>query len=95
MRSLFTITCSIVLLATLQTQAADSKLAGTAPLTTQGDLSAQMIGGIDRFLMRQIEESINSRNTLWRRDFSSASAYDRSVETNRQRFATWIGTAGS
>src|SRR2546423_15679783 len=91
MRSLFKFIWCIVVLATLQTEAEDSKLAGTVLLTTQGDLSAQMVAGIDRFLMRELEQSVSNRPALWHRDFSSASAYDHSIETNRQRFRTRIG----
>src|SRR5204862_7924649 len=91
MRSLFQFTWSTVLLATLQTQAADSHLGNTVLLTPQGDLSAQMVAGIDRFLMRQLEQSISNRPALWHRDFSSSSAYEHSVETNRARFRTRIG----
>ena len=50
-----------------------------------------MVAGVDRFLMREIEQSISNRPALWRRDFSSPSAYERSVETNRQQFKMRIG----
>src|SRR2546425_8450174 len=78
MLSLFKLIWCIVLFAALQIQAADSRLANTALLTNEGDLSAQMVAGIDRFLMREIEQSISDRTAFWRRDFSSPSAYERS-----------------
>ena len=40
---------------------AQETLPGAAPLTATGDLSAQMVAGIDRFLMREIKESIAKR----------------------------------
>lgn len=66
-------------------------LAGTAPLETQGDLSAQMVAGIDGFLLKETERVAGERKKFWNRDFSSGEAYDRSVETNRQRLREIIG----
>src|SRR5438552_2048227 len=66
-------------------------LPGTQPLTLQGDLSAQMVAGIDRFLLREIERSVAERQRLWQRDFSSAEAYEKSVEPNRRRLRKIIG----
>ena len=40
---------------------AQETLPGTQPLTATGDLSAQMVAGIDRFLMRETKESIARR----------------------------------
>src|SRR4051812_17729402 len=91
MRSVFKLIWAIAFLATFEIRGADSRLDGTAPLTTQGDLSAQIVAGIDQFLTRQTEQSISNRIALWRRDFSSAAAYERSVETNRARFRAQIG----
>jgi len=66
-------------------------LAGTQPLTAQGDLSASMVLGIDRFLMREIERSIGERAKFWPRDFSSREAYEKSIEPNRQHLQRYIG----
>src|SRR5436190_22493493 len=68
-----------------------SPLPETKPLTLQGDLSAQMVAGIDTFLTREAEESIAKRPGYWHRDFSSAEAYEKSVEPNRQRFREIVG----
>src|SRR6266704_3278393 len=66
-------------------------LPGTQPLTLQGDLSAQMVAGIDTFLSREIEHSIAGRQKFWKRDFSSAAAYEKSVAVNRERLRKIIG----
>ena len=66
-------------------------LSGTQPLTLQGDLSAQMVAGIDTFLSREIEHSVAERQKFWKRDFSSAAAYEKSVEVNRERLRKIIG----
>lgn len=66
-------------------------LTGTKPLTTSGDLSALMVEGIDRFLVREIEQSIQRRSSQWKRDFSSHEAYGASIRPNRERFRKYIG----
>ena len=66
-------------------------LSGTAELTWEGDLSARMVAGIDRFLMRRLEAAPAGRAVAWNRDFSSEAGYLRSVEANRERFRKIIG----
>src|SRR6266446_5622144 len=60
----------------------DGALPGTKAFTLEGDLSVQMVSGVDRFLMRELERSIQERPTRWQRDFSSPEAYDKSVQPN-------------
>jgi dienelactone hydrolase len=57
----------------------------------EGDLAAQMVAGIGRFLTRETEASIARRARHWQRDFSSPEAYARSVAPNRQRLRRIIG----
>ena len=71
--------------------AAQSPLPGTAPLTTPGDLAAQMVDGINDYLVRRSAAAPASRAKYWRRDFSSAAAYSRSIEPNREHLARIIG----
>jgi len=66
-------------------------LPGTKPLELQGDLAAQMVAGIDAYLLKDAEASIEGRPRYWKRDFSSAQAYEKSVEPNRQRLRKIIG----
>ena len=66
-------------------------LPGTQPLTWDGDLSARMVEGIDKFLMRETDRSIAARQKLWRRDFSSRDAYAKSVQSNREHLQKYIG----
>jgi dienelactone hydrolase len=66
-------------------------LPGTEPLLLRGDLSAQMVQGIDRFLLRETEASSAQRERLWNRQFSSKAAYEESVEPNRERLRRRIG----
>jgi dienelactone hydrolase len=74
------------------TSVADNQqLNGTQQLTMQGDLAEQMVAGIDKFFMRQIDEVKSQRETHWKRDFSSKENYVKSVEPNRQRLTKIIG----
>lgn len=66
-------------------------LDGTRLLEIEGDIASEMIDSIDRFLMKQIDASVERRAQLWQRDFSSGDAYHKSVEPNRQRFRKAIG----
>src|ERR1019366_4271906 len=62
---------------------AQDVLPNTQPLILQGDISTQMVAGIDKFLTRETEHSIKERQQYWQRDFASAQAYDASVQPNR------------
>jgi len=63
----------------------------TAPLELEGDIASQLVDGVDRFLLRKIEESAELRSTFWRRDFSSKEAYAKSTAANRGRLAHILG----
>src|SRR5438552_2097026 len=54
-------------------------LPGTRPLTEKGDFSDRMLAGIEKFLLRETAASVEGRRKLWKRDFSSRSAYEKSV----------------
>ena len=73
--------------------AADSQrpLANTARLEMEGDLSARMVEGIDRWLTRETERVAGDRASRWKRDFSSVKAYLASVAPQRQRLREIIG----
>src|SRR5437762_1481132 len=66
-------------------------LAGTQPLTMEGDIAAQMVAGIDKFLLREIDLSVERREKFWKRDFSSPEAYNKSIEQNRERLKKILG----
>jgi dienelactone hydrolase len=57
----------------------------------KGDLSREMVAGIHRFTMRELERSIPARAALWERDLSSPHAYESSVRLNRDHFRRIIG----
>ncbi|HWA98029.1 MAG TPA: hypothetical protein VG713_06030, partial [Pirellulales bacterium] len=66
-------------------------LAGTSDLTWDGDLAARMVDGIHTFLDRATAASVERRARHWKRDYSSAEAYTKSVEPNRQRLKQVLG----
>src|SRR5436309_3865394 len=66
-------------------------LPGTELLTTEGDLAAQMVAGLDRFLSTEIDASVTRRGAQWQRDVSSHASYTKSIEENRRRFVAAIG----
>jgi dienelactone hydrolase len=70
-------------------------LAGTSALTREGDLAAQMVGGIDQYLDRLLTETASSRRAYWSNAFSSRegfvqSAFDANA-TNRTRLRAILG----
>lgn len=66
-------------------------LAGTQPLTLTGDITSQLVDGVDRFLLDKVEKSVEGRAKFWKRDTSSAANYRQSVEPNRTRLAQITG----
>lgn len=81
----------LVMLGLRAVGAAQPVLSNTQPLTLQGDLSVQMVVGIDKFLARELDHSIAGRQKFWHRDFSSRDSYETSVRPNRERLRRIIG----
>src|SRR5881397_1254079 len=74
---------SLLLVLTTAAAQKTDPLPGTRPLTIDGDLSAQMVEGIDRFLLREIDHSLEKRSTWWQRDFSSREEKSRCHHVDR------------
>ena len=66
-------------------------LDGTSPLVMDEPLDVVMVRGINYFAEREIADSPNRRAANWNRDYSSAEAYQQSIEPNRQRLREIIG----
>jgi dienelactone hydrolase len=69
----------------------NSPLPGTRPLTLSGDIASQMVEGVDRFLLGEIERSVPRRAAYWKRDTSTPEKYAASIEPNRRRLAHILG----
>lgn len=69
------------------------QLPGSSPLgESTGDArSVALVAGIDRFVMREIGESVKGRAAFWKRDFTSPEAYEKSVEPNRMHLRKVLG----
>ena len=65
--------------------------AGVAPLEAKGDLASQMVDGIDRFLLRKLEQSTAQRESKFQRDFSSPKAYQTGLAPARERLSVMLG----
>ncbi len=64
---------------------------GTKPLTVDQPLDVIMVSGIDRFALREISDAVGRRETLWKRDYSSREAYEKSIAPNRDHLRTILG----
>jgi dienelactone hydrolase len=69
-------------------------LPGTKPWEDLGDPPSDMVAGIGRFLDREVAASVARRQAKWKRDLTSPAAYEKSVESNRERFRRIIGAVG-
>ena len=66
-------------------------LPGTAPLNLSGDIASQLVEGVDRFLLGEIEKSVRRRARYFKPDTSSPQKYTASMEPNRRRLAHILG----
>ena len=66
-------------------------LPGTKPLTLEGDMASHLVDGVDTFLLRELEKSVEERTPFWKRDLSSMDAYNQSIEPNRRRLTHILG----
>jgi dienelactone hydrolase len=57
----------------------------------EGDIASQLVAGVDRFLLKEIDKSVERRARYWKRDTSSPEAYGKSVKPNRDRLALILG----
>ena len=64
---------------------------GTVPLTIEGDLASQMVDGIDRFLLKEIEKAAATRADRFKVDTSSPEAYEASLKPHREKLAECLG----
>lgn len=72
-------------------ETAPDRLPETAPLDWEGDIAARLVDGVDRFLLREIANSIEARQKHWSRDLSSPQAYAASLAPQRKRLAHILG----
>ena len=66
-------------------------LPGTKPLQMSGDIASELVAGVDRFLVKETENSVQRRARFYKRDVSSPEKYNQSIEPNRRRLAHILG----
>jgi dienelactone hydrolase len=82
----------IAVIGVLQAAAqAPASLPGTQLLGPRADFSREMVAGIDRFAMRELERAVAGRSSIWNRDHSSPEAYQNSMRRNRDNLRVIIG----
>jgi dienelactone hydrolase len=93
LRVVFVVTVCSAIVQESEFLAADEidRLPNTSPLTMKGDIASELVSGVDRFLLKQIDQSIADRIKHWKRDLSSADAYNKSIEPNRERLKFSLG----
>ena len=70
---------------------AQTGLTGTLPLEATGDLAAEMVEGIHRYLDTATQAATRNRDRSWQRDYGSHSLFERSVDPNRERLKALLG----
>jgi dienelactone hydrolase len=82
----------VPLLSAVSFSLAGDPLPGTQPLTAEGDLSAQMVEGIDRWLSQETQRMSKARTEQWTKlDVSSAEAWEKSLAPKRDLLRKMIG----
>jgi dienelactone hydrolase len=67
-------------------------LPDTKPLTREGDLAAQMVEGIDKYLMRELAASVKERQRYWKIDrLIKEKDYLEAMRPKRERLAKILG----
>ena len=82
---------ALATVAVLPGASAQTVPAGTLPLEATGDLAAEMVEGIHRYLDTATQAAAKNRNRFWQRDYSSHRSYERSVDPNRDRLRVLLG----
>lgn len=88
---LFALVANVCLPLTGLAQERNPELLNSIPLKMEGDIASHLVEGVDKFLLRELERSIEKRPQYWNRNFSSREAYEASIEPNRKRLAKILG----
>ncbi len=75
----------------LQAQQTNTPLPGTEPLTWQGDLASELVAGVDRFLLRELERSVEQRSVYWQHGKTNDNEYNQWLDAHRRRLEWIVG----
>lgn len=81
--------------ATAQDTAPPPSLPDTQPLTLEGDIASHLVDGVDRFLLKQLADSVANRQRFWPRQALPADQYPEAVKENRERLRHILGLRDS
>jgi dienelactone hydrolase len=70
---------------------AEERLPGTDPLTVPPDLIAAHLKQAQGYFLRRIEAARAARDQMWKPDFSSPEAYEKSLAPHRARLRAMLG----
>lgn len=71
--------------------AQDEIFPGTQPLKIEGDIASQLVDGVDRFLIRELDASVAKRVQKWPTPHGPDGKYDEAVEGLRNELKERIG----
>jgi dienelactone hydrolase len=89
-RSLLALLSALFLAAPLFAEDAQP-LPGTQPLTMEGDIAAQLVEGVDKFLLKKIRTSAAARDQSWPTKFTSDQERVDFFTAKRKRLAKLLG----
>ena len=65
---------------------------GPEKLTTDRiDIASELVAGVDRFLLKQLDDSIAKRQSNWPKPVGSNASYEDAIQEYRKEYATRIG----
>ena len=73
---------------------AEDGLPGAAPLTIEGDIASILVEGVDRFLLKQIDEAKTRRDAQWRAEtenLKSPEDFEKAFQAARKELASKLG----
>lgn len=71
------------------------ELAGTQRLTLQGDIASELVSGVDRFLLKQLDASVKDRRLNWPEPRADGGTYEEAIKELRSDYARRIGLVDS
>lgn len=88
----FQLLITAVLTLTITSASVDADpLPDTKALTLEGDITDKLVADADKFVLRQVENSLEKRAQYWNRDSANRGAYEDSVKKNRERLSYILG----
>lgn len=85
--------CATFLFGSLLSADLPQQLPGTRPLAMEGDIAAELVAGVDAFLLKKTESAAASRKQHWDFAFDGGEDYKRHIGPLRTRLQRILGAA--